>query len=139
MAGDHLNVTFVTPDHQVSQGEVDMVVAPSALGELGILPHHRTLLADLVPGVVELRSEDGSKIERFAVSGGFLEVDRNHVALLVESAERPEEIDVERAKRALASAEAALAQLSPLDPAYRDQVAHARRAQVRLEVAKRAK
>ncbi len=134
-AADHLTVTFVTPDKQVSKGEVDMVLAPSALGEVGILPNHRPLLADLVPGIVELRHGGGSKVERFAVSGGFLEVDRNHVAILVEAAERPEDIDVERAQKALAAAETALKKLSPSDPEYDDSQARARRARVRLQVA----
>jgi F-type H+-transporting ATPase subunit epsilon len=135
MAAEHLAVSFVTPDKQVSKGEVDMVVAPSAVGQIGILPGHRTLLADLVPGVVELRHGGGSKIERFATSGGFIEVDRNHVAVLVETAERPDEVDVERAQRALSQAEVALKKLSPADPSYEDEQARALRARVRLRVA----
>ena len=114
-----------------------MVLAPSALGELGILPNHTTLLADLIPGVVELRHDGASEVERFAVSGGFLEVDSNHVSLLVETAERPEEIDVERARKALAVSEAELKKLSPVDAMYDDQMAKALRARVRLQVAGR--
>lgn len=132
-----LTVTFVTPDKRVSQTEVEMVTAPSVLGEVGILPDHRALLADLVPGVVELKHGDG-RVERFAISGGFLEVDRNRVALLVETAERPEEIDIERAQRALRESERALEKLSPEEPAYEEQVQHAARARVRLRVAGRS-
>lgn len=132
---NHLTVSFVTPEKQVSKGEVDMVIAPSALGEVGILPDHCTLLADLVPGVVELRHQGQVSGERFAISGGFLEVDRNHVSLLVESAERPDEIDVARARTALSNSEAALARLSPVDAEYADHLGHAQRARVRLQVA----
>jgi F-type H+-transporting ATPase subunit epsilon len=133
MAG--LTVTFVTPDKNVTKGEVEMVIAPSALGEVGILPNHRPLLADLVPGVVELRHSGSVKPERFAVSGGFLEVDRNRVSLLVETAERPEEIDVERAQKSFAKHEAALKKLSPADADYADHQSHLLRARVRLQVA----
>jgi F-type H+-transporting ATPase subunit epsilon len=134
-AATELTVTFVTPEKQVSKGAVDMVIAPSALGEVGILPNHRPLLADLVPGVVELRHGGGTKVEKFAISGGFLEVDRNKVSLLVETAERPEEIDVERAQKALAAADAAVKKLSPADAEYDDQKSRLLRARVRLQVA----
>jgi len=133
-----LTVTFVTPEKQVSKGAVDMVIAPSALGEVGILPNHRPLLADLVPGVVELRHGGGTKVEKFAISGGFLEVDRNKVSLLVETAERPEEIDVERAQKAFGAADSALKKLSPADQGYAEQQARFLRARVRLQVAGKA-
>jgi len=131
-----LTVSFVTPDKHVTEAEVDMVTAPSAMGQVGILPNHRSLLAELVPGVVELKQ--GAYVEEFAISGGFLEVDRNHVALLVETAERPGEIDVERARAALADSEAALKKLSPADSAYQDNLARVVRARVRLSVAGRS-
>ncbi|MBN1959929.1 MAG: ATP synthase F1 subunit epsilon [Deltaproteobacteria bacterium] len=130
-----LMVSFVTPDRQVSHGEVDMVVAPSAMGQVGILPDHCTLLADLAPGIVELHSKNNTLNERFAISGGFLEVDRNHVSLLVETAERANEIDVERARKSLKASEAALANLSTTSDDYQNQFNRAQRARVRLQVA----
>ncbi len=127
-----LTVAVVTPQKQVTRGEVDQVVAPSVLGQVGILPSHRPLLADLVPGVVELHSD--GKAERYAISGGFIEVDRDTVTLAVETAERPADIDVPRAQAALADAESQMKKLDPLSEAYGEQRARAERARVRVRV-----
>lgn len=128
-----LQVSVVTPIRQVARIEVDMVTAPSVMGELGILPNHRALLADLNPGRVTLSA--GNRADTFAVSGGFIEVDRNHVTILAETAEASDEIDPERAARALKDAEAKLAKLDADDEEYVRQQARAERARVRIEVA----
>lgn len=130
---DKLKVAVVTPGKQVATGEVDMVVAPSVLGEVGILPNHRPLLADMGIGQVELRV--GQKSERYAVSGGFLEVDHDRVSILAEAAERSDEIDVERAKAALKDADAKLKKLDVGDVAYAAESLRADRARNRLRVA----
>ena len=88
-----LNVALVTPERQVARVEVDMVTAPSVMGEVGILPDHQPLLASLEEGPVRLRA--GANTEIYAVSGGFLEVDRNRVSILAETAEHTSEIDEE--------------------------------------------
>ncbi len=129
-----LHVSFVTPHCRVTFGEATTVVAPAVGGELGVLPGHVTLLAELVPGVVRL-CHAGTRAECFAISGGFIEVDRDRVVLLVETAERPGEIDITRARAALASSERALAALTPSDAAYEAELAHAERARVRLRAA----
>lgn len=131
MAG--LQVTVVTPEKQVTTGEVDQVVAPSVMGQVGILPGHRPLLAALQAGIVELWR--AGKPERLAVSGGFLEVDSNHVSLLVETAERADELDLDRVKASLSEAESQLKKTSPLDPEYAQYLAKAERARVRLQLA----
>ncbi len=130
---DLLTVSIVTPGRQVTVAEVREVRAPSALGQVGILPGHTPLLADLMPGTVELVGPDHS--EGLAVSGGFLEVDRDHVIVLAETAERAMEIDVERARRALGQAEALLKKLGPADAGYDEAALRAERAQARLAVA----
>ena len=129
---EKLKVSLVTPEATVAQGQFDMVVAPSVQGQVGILPQHRELLANLELGVVELRV-DGTT-ERFAVSGGFVEVRGDAVVLLVDAAERRDNIDVVRCKAALAAAEEQLAALDPLSEAYAQQLARARRARNRLDV-----
>ena len=128
-----LTVSIVTPQTRAVRTEADMVVAPSVLGELGILPGHRALLADLMPGVLALRVQD--KSERYAVSGGFIEVERDRVTVLAETAERGMDIDVERAKAAQKSAEAQMKKLDPLSEEYADQAARSKRAQARLAAA----
>jgi F-type H+-transporting ATPase subunit epsilon len=128
-----LQVSVVTPIRQVARIEVDMVTAPSALGEVGILPDHRPLLADLKPGQVTLSA--GKRADRFAISGGFIEVDRNHVTILAETAEASDEIDLERARKALKAAETKLTKLESDDEEYARQQARAERARVRIGVA----
>ncbi len=128
-----LQVSLVTPVRQVARIEVDMVTAPSVMGEVGILPDHRALLADLEPGTVELKV--GNRADLFAVSGGLIEVDRNHVTILAETAEGAHEIDVSRAKKALKDAETRLETLDASSEEYAAQQARLLRARVRLSVA----
>ena len=128
-----LEVTIVTPECPVMAGTFDEVLAPSVLGEVGILPDHRSLLADLKEGSVLLRGSGGS--QTYALSGGFLEVSNNQVTVLAESAELASDIDVARAKAALSDAETKLHSLDSSDPEYHVQMARARRARVRIDVA----
>lgn len=97
MANLHLEV--VTPERVVVSEDVLGVVAPGSMGEFGILPGHVPFLTSLVPG--ELRYNSGSRSERLAVSAGFAEVSDNRVSVLVDAAEKAQEIDIERAKKAL--------------------------------------
>jgi F-type H+-transporting ATPase subunit epsilon len=80
-----------------------MVVARTADGDVGILPHHAPLLGILGDGAVQIRAEDGTTIVA-AVHGGFLSVADNRVGILAEVAELADEIDVDRARRALEEA-----------------------------------
>ncbi|VBB42419.1 ATP synthase epsilon chain [uncultured Desulfatiglans sp.] len=94
-----LFLEVVTPEKvQVSQ-KVDMVVAPGSLGEFGVLEGHVPFLTGLIPGA--LRYTAGGKPHLLAVSSGFVEVSENKVTVLVDSAERAEEIDLERARLAM--------------------------------------
>ena len=128
-----LKVSLVTPLGQVARTEADMVTAPSALGEVGILPDHRPLLADLVAGPVTVRA--AGSVDTYAVSGGFIEVDRNNVTLLAETAEAAAAIDVDRSKAALKDAERKLEKLEYNSPEYNEEWARAKRARVRISVA----
>jgi F-type H+-transporting ATPase subunit epsilon len=127
-----LNVALVTPERQVARIEVDMVTAPSVMGQLGILPEHQPLLADLVEGPVIFKA--GNSSETYAVSGGFLEVDRNKVIILAETAEHTSEIDEERAQGALGDSEKKIKGLDITDPDYEEHQSRVRRARVRLSV-----
>ncbi|MBI4321675.1 MAG: F0F1 ATP synthase subunit epsilon [Chloroflexi bacterium] len=93
-----LRLEVITGERVVYSDDVDMVVAPGSEGELGILPHHATLLTALQPG--ELRAKKGSDEVAMVVSGGFMEVCRDKVVVLADAAERAEEIDVARAQAA---------------------------------------
>jgi F-type H+-transporting ATPase subunit epsilon len=94
---------IVTVERLVYSDEVDMVVAPGVLGTLGILPHHAPLITALEEG--ELRLKKGGEEERFAVSGGYMEVRPDRVIVMANTAERADEIDEARAEAARQRAE----------------------------------
>ncbi|MFC4354134.1 F0F1 ATP synthase subunit epsilon [Chryseomicrobium palamuruense] len=98
-----LTVNIVTPDGPVYDGQVDMVIAKTITGEVGILPGHIPMVAPLEIGAVKLK-RDG-KVEYVAITGGFVEVRPQQVSILTPSAELAESIDAARAKEALRRAE----------------------------------
>ena len=102
-----LKLEIVTPEKRVLDAEVDSVTVPTASGEAGILPHHAPLISALRPGVLSYTNK--GSIEKLAVTGGFVEVNGDKVAVLADSAESPEEIDVAAARAERDSAEKALA------------------------------
>ncbi|MBB6450457.1 F-type H+-transporting ATPase subunit epsilon [Geomicrobium halophilum] len=97
------NVSVVTPDGSVFEDDAEMVSAKSEQGEIGVLPNHIPLVTPLTIDAVRVKKE-GSQ-ETIAVSGGFMEVRPDKVTILAEAAERPNEIDVERAREAKKRAE----------------------------------
>ena len=130
-----LRLDIVTPDRLVAHDAVSGVTLPGKNGYLGILPGHAPLLTELVPG--ELVYSRGN-IKRFvAVNWGFAEVLPGRVVVLVQSAERAEEINVERAERAKKRAEERLQRF--VDPEVDMERAREalRRAIARLETARR--
>src|SRR5215216_7722913 len=127
---------IVSQDRTVFQGDVDIVVLPGAVGEMGILPHHAPVLAILKYGVIKIRH--AGKEELFTVAGGMAEVQPDIVTVLADAAENIEDIDITRAQAAKKRAEDALAHLKPEDQdAYLRMEAALRRSNLRLEVARR--
>lgn len=102
---------LATPTRQLVSEEVDEVVAPGTEGYFGVLPGHAALLATLGSGEVVYRK--GRQETHLAVHGGFAEVTPERVIILAEVAERPEEIDRERAERARQRAEQRMAGRNP--------------------------
>jgi F-type H+-transporting ATPase subunit epsilon len=93
---DKIQLEVVTPERRLLAEPVDMVTVPGLGGELGILPGHTPLISQLQTGVLTYVQE--GKSFPLHVSGGFVEVRDDHVAVLAEVAERPDEIDAARAK-----------------------------------------
>ena len=125
-------VEIITPERLVKQVQADSVVVPAIDGELGILPHHTPLVAQMKSWEIRLRS--GDALELFAVSGGFIEVQNNTVRVFAETAEMAEEINLERARQAAERAKEVLkASRHEVDLAQAE--AALRRALVRLHVA----
>jgi F-type H+-transporting ATPase subunit epsilon len=100
---DRLRLEVATPTRLVVSGEADEVVVPGSEGSFGVLPGHAPLLS--LVGTGEIMYRTGREEHYLAVSGGFAEVGPAHVTVLAESAERPEEIDVPRARAAQERAE----------------------------------
>ncbi|HMV49048.1 MAG TPA: F0F1 ATP synthase subunit epsilon [Blastocatellia bacterium] len=100
---DKLNLEVITPERRVLSEAVDEVVVPGLGGELGILPEHTPLISQLQTGVLVYRQ--GADRKQLHVSGGFVEVQPDRVSVLSDVAEKPEEIDLERAQRAKEQAE----------------------------------
>jgi F-type H+-transporting ATPase subunit epsilon len=130
-----LRCEVVTAERTVFEADVDMVVAPGIVGELGILPHHAPLITALTFGELVLRRE-GQADEFIAIGGGFMEVGPEHVTILADSAERAEEIDEARAEEARARAEELMAQSRKEDMDLARAEAALRRSMVRLKVAR---
>src|SRR6266516_7156143 len=91
-----LQLEVITPERRVLAEPVSMVTVPGLGGELGILPGHTPLISQLQSGVLSY-TKDGNPLQ-LHVSGGFVEVKDDHVSVLAEVAERPEEIDAARAR-----------------------------------------
>ena len=102
---------LATPTRMLVTAEVDEVVAPGVEGYFGVLPGHAAFLTNLGSGEVTYRS--GPREVHLAVTGGFAEVRAARVIILADQAERPEEIDRERAERAHRRAEMRLQGRSP--------------------------
>lgn len=108
-----VQVDIVTPERKVFEGQATMVIARGVEGELGILPGHTPLVTPLKVGVLQIK--EGTTEKLIAISGGFLEVRPDKVTVLAETAELPDEIDVDRAENARARAEKKLADLNKGD------------------------
>ena len=107
MAGN-IKLEIVTPEKSVVSEDVQIVMAPEALGEFGVLIGHTPFMSTLQMGSVHYKNAEGQ--ERFVfVSGGFAEALPDKVTILAESAERRADIDLERAKSALKRAHERLA------------------------------
>lgn len=128
-----LNVSVVTPDGPVLEGSYEMVSCRAESGELGILPGHIPLVAPLAISSVRLK-KDGNT-DYVAVSGGFIEVRPDKVTILAQAAEKPSDIDVDRAQRAKERAEQRLAQAKSEEIDFKRAQLALRRAINRIDVA----
>jgi F-type H+-transporting ATPase subunit epsilon len=126
---------IVSQDRSVFEGEVDIVVAPGADGEMGILPRHAPLLTTLRPGELRVRRQGHEEI--FAISGGVMEVRPDIVTVLADTAEHANEIDVARAEEARKRAEESLRHAPRESQAYLEAEAALRRSTLRIEIARR--
>jgi F-type H+-transporting ATPase subunit epsilon len=102
-----LHLEVVTPEKVMVSEAVEIVVAPGTLGEFGILKGHVPFLSGIVPG--EIRYTSNGQTKHLAVANGFAEVSGDKVSVLVDAAEKADEIDLERARQAMERAKERLA------------------------------
>lgn len=124
-----IRVDLVDSEHQIFSGDVEHLVVNANDGELGIYPHHIPLICKLKPGVLRLQIPNEKHQLVFAVSGGYLEVQDNHVTVLADIVERTDALDEERL---ISERDAALAKIQHSGSSFTADVA---KAQASLEVA----
>ncbi len=114
MAQKLINLEVVTPERVVSRQVVRQITLPTTSGEITVLPDHIPLISVLKPGVIEYKNEDGSQ-DVMSVSGGFIEVMRDKIVILADTAEKADELDEERIKVALEKAEKLKSEAQSID------------------------
>ena len=134
MESEKIVLEVASPYRQVLNVEVDEVIAPGEEGQFGVLPGHTPFLATISVG--QLMYRQGSQMKYVAVSHGYAEVEYHRVIVLLDAAELPHEIDLDRAEKARLRAEGRLAELSHEDRDYYEEIAALDRALNRITIAK---
>ena len=132
MAEGTIDLVIVTPERSVVHEQVDELEIPGAEGYFGVLPGHAPLFSELKVGEVGYRK--GNAWSFLAVAWGFVEVQSNQVRMLAETAERAQEIDIDRATRAKKRAEERIAKGGD-EVDYRRALVALERALIRIQVA----
>jgi F-type H+-transporting ATPase subunit epsilon len=133
MADNKLTLDIVTPYGHVFTDEVDEIVAAGSEGEFGILPEHIPFLTTLKIGMLTYRK--GSETGHFFVNWGYAEAGPDKVTILADSAEKAEDIDIERAKEAKRLAEEKMKKEGKFDNAHEESALD--RAVTRIQVAEK--
>ncbi|MHB0867687.1 MAG: ATP synthase F1 subunit epsilon [Thermoleophilia bacterium] len=98
-----LKCEVVTPEGMIFDGCADMVVVPGEMGELGILPRHTPIVSRTVIGEVRVKASDGNW-SHIAVGNGYAKIQFDRLLVLVDTAEKGEDIDTARAEGAVTRA-----------------------------------
>ena len=104
MSDKIIKFEIVTPEKIVLKEEIIQVSVPTKQGEITVLPGHIPLVASLKPGVIEIVNKNENR-DIMSISGGFIEVLKDKIVILADTAERAEEIDIEKAEEAKKIAE----------------------------------
>ena len=137
-----IKLEIVSPDRVVYAADIDMLIARSTGGEIGILPKHIPLVTGLEPHAMKIHVD--AKEQLIAVAGGFMEVTPDKITVLATAAEEPIDIDINRAQRAYERAQERLQKLreDPEEASIIDEQRASlalKRAEARLQTAKTAK
>ncbi len=133
---DTFYLEILTPDRKFFWGEVESLIVNTPSGQIGILKDHMPIVAVVEVGIVKIK-KDGNWLE--AVLGqGFMEVKRNRTVIIADTAEWPDEIDINRAKAAKERAMERILRRENQTEYIRSQAALAR-AMARLAAGKKVK
>jgi len=132
---DELMLEIVTPEKMAFSGKVEEVTIPGTEGEFGVLRGHEALLSSVDIG--QLNFTRNNKKIYYAVNTGYAEVTGNKVTILIETAERADQIDVTRARRAKDNAEARLEKIAKDSEEFEKARVALMRAIVRLSIAEK--
>jgi F-type H+-transporting ATPase subunit epsilon len=131
-----LSCEVITPEKILYRGDVDMVIAPGELGELGIMPLHMPLVTTLKMGELRLKHDDDNQ-DYIAVDGGYMEVREDQVIVLADAAEFVSKMDCEELRRIRAEVEARLASLEKDSDEFFQTAAELERVTNRLSIAEK--
>ncbi len=116
MMTEQMNVRILAPERPLLSVKASHLKVPGSLGEMGILPEHAHLISELKFGELTVEGGDVSGVEKYFVSGGYVEVTKEQVTVLVDVIERAEEIDLSRAQAAEKRAQKRIDDQSPEEP-----------------------
>lgn len=125
-----IKLEIVSPDRVVYAADIDMLIARSTGGEIGILPKHIPLVTGLEPHAMKIHVD--AKEQLVAVAGGFMEVTPDKIIVLATAAEEPIDIDINRAQRAYERAQERLQRLRE-DPDAQASIIDEQRASLALK------
>ena len=134
---EEFQVKILASDHPFYEGKCSSLVIPTLRGMYGIHAHHSNMITAIIPGTLQYLIVPGAPLEA-AVSNGLAKVENGEVLILVDTAERPEEIDANRARRDADAAKEAILQKKSIQE-YRSAQANLARALSRLRVKRGSK
>ena len=118
-------ISILAADKPFFKGKCESIVIPTSDGLYGIWANHQNLISDIIPGMLEMRKQNGETVIA-AVSEGIIKVEDGNVLVLVDTIELPEEIDINRAKRDADRAKEELIQKRSIRDYYQAQARMAR-------------
>ena len=131
---DTFGLKIIASDKVFYEGRCRKLIIPAPDGQKGILPNHENMVIAIVVGTAKVQLAGEDEWRDLAVGTGFAEIVNNRVTLLVDTAERPEDIDIRRAQEQQERAEEQMRQKQSIQEYYHTQASLAR-AMTRLRVA----
>ncbi|MDP1808858.1 MAG: ATP synthase F1 subunit epsilon [Actinomycetota bacterium] len=138
MSARKLYCEVITPEKILYKGDVDMVIAPGTVGELGILPLHMPLVTTLKIGELRLKHDNG-KQDYIAIDSGYLEVMEDKVTVLADAAEYASKMDIAKLNQIKSDIKAGLASIPKNSEELFEATAELERITNRLTIAERRK